>query len=146
MVGLIICWTLLCMRRRCIHQICRCHSAKWDTVNILSPIMPDPVLPRLYWCCPFCTSYIISSLSYISLVILHLFCFPHSRRDPGMANHYWSQHQQQGFSQSPRRPEQRHREPGKVTSWSSQLIYWCHGPWPSPQRRRGNLSVIGCPP
>ena len=76
--SVLLCWALLiCGRRRRSHQSQRCCSAKGYTVYVSPPIMPNLVLPCIYWRCPRRPAYLISSLSSVSLVILHIFCCPH---------------------------------------------------------------------
>ena len=50
--GTLLCRTLLCGTQRRSHQIHQYSSAKWDTVNVFLPIMPDLVLPCIYCRCP----------------------------------------------------------------------------------------------
>ena len=64
------------------HQIYRCRSAEWDTVNFLLPIMTDIVLPHLYCRCPHCIAYLLLYLSSVALIIPHIFCYPRSLTSP----------------------------------------------------------------
>ena len=74
----LLCWPLLFMIWRRIHKRRSRRSTKWDTVDILPPIMPDPVLPCLYCHRPCRTAYLLLSLSSITLTILYMFFCPHS--------------------------------------------------------------------
>ena len=78
MVGTLLCFPLLlCGKRRRRNQIRHFRYAEWDTVNVLPPIMPDLVQPRLYFRLPRHPAYLISYLSSIALIIPHLIFFPH---------------------------------------------------------------------
>ena len=71
----LICWPLFFIRWRLRHQSRRCRSTNRDTVNVLPTVIPDIVLPRLYRCRPHHTAYLLPSLSFVTLIILHLFFF-----------------------------------------------------------------------
>ena len=68
--------TILYRKHRSIHQIRHCCSAKWYTINVFSPIIPDLVLLCLYCHFPWHTAYLLPLLSSVILIILHLFCCP----------------------------------------------------------------------
>ena len=71
----LLCWPLLCMRCRQIHQSRCFRSVKRDNVDVLTPIIPDVFLLCHYQRRPRRTAYLLPSLSSAALIIPHLFFF-----------------------------------------------------------------------
>ena len=72
--GMHLCWPLLYVRHRRIHQSRRCRSDEWNTVKVFLPIMPDLFLLSLYYLRPLHPAYLISYLSSAALVIpVHIY-------------------------------------------------------------------------
>ena len=72
----LLCRELFCGRWIWSHQIRRCRSSEWDTVNVLPPNMNDIFLWCLYYIHPRCPAYLLMSLSLTASIIPNLFCCP----------------------------------------------------------------------